>query len=181
MRGSLWSTGALCTLSLSGCSSKPLNTDICPRIDFFELGHQDALSGQAAESNRFPAATAPVDEVASKDSSCPISPTEHEAYRSGYNLGLKDFCTTSHAVEMGRAGLENKGQCNDINAAFNEGFNRGRKIFELIKENEEINLKVQEFSLKLTQDIQNKMEIEKTVASLKSQREINLKTIQSLE
>jgi hypothetical protein len=107
-------------LHLSGCAT--LSEDQCRGADWQAIGYRDGSNGYDAGR------------IENHGEACAeygISPDRQE-YEIGRFRGLEIFCTARRGVQVGRQGGGYSGVCPaDIEPAFLEGYDLGRRLYEL--------------------------------------------------
>jgi hypothetical protein len=104
---------------LAGCAT--LNEDQCNTTDWYTLGNADGASGKSVNT---------INAHAEACTEYGIIP-DREAWRSGWDLGIRQYCTPSNGVERGRSGRFNSNSCPvDLSGSFNEGYRLGKSVYD---------------------------------------------------
>lgn len=113
----------LSTVLAGGCAT--LNESECRNADWYGIGYEDGVKGNLASR------------IAKHRQACSkfnITP-DFNSYYSGYDQGIRQFCTESQGFYSGRSGYRYEGACPpDIEADFLEGYTIGREFYELGQE-----------------------------------------------
>ncbi len=105
-------------LLLSGCST--MSQSECIQADWQIIGQADASKGEHS---------AMLDEYRADCAKFSVIP-DRKAYFSGYEQGLKQFCTRASGFYFGKKGGSYSGICpKPLEAAFLEGYNPGHELF----------------------------------------------------
>jgi len=111
---------AILVIGLSGCAS--MNADECAANDWFAIGHEDGSRGYT--SDRF----GNYRKACSKHG---VSP-DFQAYQSGRDRGLVEFCQPGRGYHLGVNGGQYRGVCSvEMEASFLEAYRAGRKLHTL--------------------------------------------------
>lgn len=113
-------TSVLCFFFvLSGCAT--LSKTECKQANWQEIGFEDAAEGYAVTRIR---------EHRKACSKYNVSP-DLNRYRTGYHLGLKEFCRYPNGVKKGLAGYQYGGICPaDLEEDFLAGYHKGFAVYE---------------------------------------------------
>ena len=107
-------------IGLSGCAS--MNADECGANDWFAIGHEDGSRGYT--SDRF----GNYRKACAKHG---VSP-DFQAYQSGRDQGLEEFCQPGRGYNLGVNGGQYRGVCSvEMEASFLEAYRAGRKLHTL--------------------------------------------------
>ena len=105
---------------LSGCAS--MNADECVANDWFAIGHEDGSRGYT--SDRF----GNYRKACTKHGVTP----DFQAYQSGRDQGLVEFCQPGRGYNLGVNGGQYRGVCSvEMEAGFLEAYRAGRKLHTL--------------------------------------------------
>lgn len=101
---------AVSTLSLlSGCATtKTLTASDCASVDWQKMGLEDGKRGASSQAILRHAKTCPTQAQTS---------TNRELWEIGRQEGLKSYCTTNHAYDIGRMGYTLSAVCDSANLA----------------------------------------------------------------
>ena len=122
MRALAW---VIASSLLAGCAT--LDREDCLQADWYTIGLEDGARGYAVErlgDHR---------RACAKHSIVPNA----ERYMLGRNEGLKSFCTYERGFSEGRAGHAYAGACPQP-TSFVAGYNRGREMYDLYRERDEL-------------------------------------------
>jgi len=107
-------------IGLSGCAS--MNADECVANDWFAMGHEDGSRGYT--SDRF----GNYRRACTKHGVTP----DFQAYQSGRDQGLVEFCQPGRGYNLGVNGGQYRGVCSvEMEASFLEAYRAGRKLHTL--------------------------------------------------
>ena len=107
-------------IGLSGCAS--MNADECVANDWFAMGHEDGSRGYT--SDRF----GNYRRACTKHGVTP----DFQAYQSGRDQGLVEFCQPGRGYNLGVNGGQYRGVCSvEMEAGFLEAYRAGRKLHTL--------------------------------------------------
>jgi hypothetical protein len=110
----------LAVLALAGCSS--VSKDECLAIDWRTVGYEDGATGQGVER------------LSSRRQACArhgVVP-DLDAYRSGREEGLLEFCQPANGFRVGARGRGYGGACpQHLAPAFTEAYEAGRELWRL--------------------------------------------------
>ncbi|MEO0545142.1 MAG: DUF2799 domain-containing protein [Pseudomonadota bacterium] len=119
--------GLAATFALSSCAT--LNEEQCQVTDWRTLGQTDGGQGR------------PQSYVAEHQSACSrfgIS-VDAVAWTSGWQEGIKVYCTPSNGLTVGQAGRTNFNACPaDQSAGFNEAYNVGKSVYDARSERDRL-------------------------------------------
>ena len=104
-------------INLLSCST--LDKETCARKDWLGQGHQDALNDKTIQFERYHSQCAELGINISK-----------EKYVSGYEQGLKGYCTYQNGMKLGKTGDEPFSGCKHMSSNFYQGYEKGFKYFE---------------------------------------------------
>ena len=111
---------AILVMSLSGCAS--MNADQCVTSDWFAIGHEDGSRGYTS------------DRLGNYRKACAkhgVSPN-FEAYHSGRDQGLVEFCQPGRGFNYGVNGGRYRGVCSvEMEADFLEAYRSGQRLHTL--------------------------------------------------
>lgn len=134
------------------CSHSQEAPDWCGKIDWYEFGRQDGAKGS------------PMRGFGIYQKNCQIghpgSPHQ-KLYESGHNLGLVEYCTGDMGLEVGKSGRPYRYVCPEpLETIFLETYQRGIRIHELEKENNDLNTQIKTLSRQLhhSPDISNQLQ-----------------------
>ncbi|MEO1702473.1 MAG: DUF2799 domain-containing protein [Pseudomonadota bacterium] len=156
--------GLAVTFALSSCAT--LNEEQCQVTDWRTLGQTDGGQGR------------PQSYVAEHQSACSRFgiPVDSVAWTSGWQEGIKIYCTPNNGITVGQAGRTNFNACPaDQAAGFNEAYNVGKSVYDARAERDklqrELNTLITELSDTKPEDLAKKQtEIElKRSALIQSQ------------
>lgn len=129
------------SLLLSSCSSNPKQS--CNTVDWFEIGRQDGVLGKQNSSY----------ESSLKSCEGQLGGESLAQYKSGRNSGLVDYCSRSNAWELGRTGQGYSEVCPDsLRKPFLEFYHRGRKLYEMERQNSQLSEEINDISFRLKSD-----------------------------
>ena len=107
-------------LTLVSCAS--LNEDDCLSMDWATLGYEDGAAGHTGKR------------IGKHREACAkygVSPNL-EAYNSGRNDGLKEYCRPANAYTVGVSGAQYKGVCpSELADEFTHAYEDGRHLYSL--------------------------------------------------
>lgn len=107
-------------LGLGGCAG--MSADECAISDWRTIGFEDGAMGYTAER------------LGSHRKACAkhgVAP-DFEAYQTGRNEGLRQFCQPSRGFNLGAGGGRYNGVCpSDLEPDFVDAFNSGHKLYNL--------------------------------------------------
>lgn len=106
------------TLALSNCQT--LNEDQCSVTDWRILGGTDGAAGRAQ------------DYVARHQEACTKYgiPVDVPAWRSGWQEGIRRYCTPYNGLDVGRRGSSYANSCPaDLAVSFREAYDTGRQVW----------------------------------------------------
>lgn len=105
---------------LTGCAS--MSPEECSVSDWYAVGFTDGARGMPV--SRF-------DRYREACGAHGVAP-DFDAYRTGRNEGLQDFCQPEKGFNLGNSGRSNPGVCPaELKAAFAEAYTSGYRLFEL--------------------------------------------------
>jgi hypothetical protein len=111
---------ALAALALAGCAS--VGEDECLAMDWRTVGYEDGATGQGIER------------LTSRRQACAkhgVAP-DLDAYRSGREEGLLEFCQPANGFRVGARGRGYAGACPEYLApAFSDAYQAGRDLWRL--------------------------------------------------
>ena len=111
---------ALAASLLAGCAGMDRNQ--CLSANWYAVGLEDGARGQ------------PLERLGVHRRACAeygVAP-DAERYVAGRNEGLKSFCTYERGFSQGRGGYAYSGACPaNLAAAFQSGYQRGRELYDL--------------------------------------------------
>lgn len=122
MRASTLRTTALlaAALAITGCAT--MSKDECRTVDWRTVGYEDGANGYAA------------DRIAQHRKACAkhhVTP-DLDAYLSGRDEGLREYCQPANGFRVGSSGSAYNGQCpTDLNRAFVDAYDAGRQLHQL--------------------------------------------------
>jgi len=125
-------------LILASCAT--LEKDQCAVANWQELGFADGQQGRPAER------------VASYREDCAKFgiPIDGQSYRVGWEAGIRQYCTPENGFERGINGRFARNSCPaSISAQFQQPYNLGREIYELDRNIEAIQLKIDKLNADL--------------------------------
>lgn len=111
---------ALLIIGLTGCAS--MNADECVASDWSAIGYEDGSRGYTA------------DRFGSRRKACAKHgvTADFQAYQSGRDQGLEDFCQPGRAFSFGENGGRYNGVCAaDMESEFLEAYGAGHKLHTL--------------------------------------------------
>lgn len=122
----------------SGCAS--LSQNRCLEADWEQIGEDDGDIGRSADT------------IKNHQEACEphgITP-DTEAWRSGYEAGLEDYCSLRGGIETGRNGRTYTRVCDaEFEPEFLRGYNTGRQIFRAEAKVREINAQLKQYYYEL--------------------------------
>ena len=127
---------------LAGCST--LDKDECINADWYAIGLEDGARGRALER------------LGDHRRACAkhnVTPNT-DRYLAGRNEGLKTFCTYDRGFSEGRAGHRYAAGCPQP-ANFLAGYQRGRDLYELHRQLDEVNKDLARVKAALKEGIPN--------------------------
>ncbi len=105
---------------LAGCAG--MGREECEAVDWRTVGYEDGAAGRS------------IDQLTSRRQACAkhgVAP-DLDAYRSGREEGLVEFCQPANAFRMGVRGRDHVGGCpSELAAAFNGAYQDGRGLWRL--------------------------------------------------
>lgn len=111
--------GLIGVLAMSGCAT--LSREECLMSDWYELGARDGAAGYSPER------------LAEHRQACAeyrIRP-DREAYRAGWEEGIRDYCTPQRGFSEGRKGGSYTGVCpQPLERAFVRQYQIGRELYQ---------------------------------------------------
>lgn len=112
---------AFVALPLLVVSCATLNEDQCTATDWYTLGNTDGTSGKSS------AYIGRHVEACNKFGIVP----DQSAWRGGWEVGIRSYCTPSNGLNQGRDGRQNNNSCPvDLASAFNEGHRLGKSVYD---------------------------------------------------
>ena len=120
--GGKWAklTVVILVIGLSGCAS--MNADECVANDWFAIGHEDGSRGYT--SDRF----GNYRKACAKHG---VSP-DFQAYQSGRDQGLEEFCQPGRGYNLGVNGGQYRGVCSvEMEPSFLEAYRAGKRLHTL--------------------------------------------------
>lgn len=108
-------------LLATGCATGMSETD-CGRADWFAIGQQDGLVGEAR------------DRFGARAEQCAAYglPADYDRYFAGRDRGLDRYCTAEAGYEAGRSGQPYRGVCPpEREGAFLAEYNIGARLYQL--------------------------------------------------
>lgn len=118
-------------LSAVACTHQPAQPQqvTCAHIDWFEMGRSDGSYGLPF---------ARIQEHQARCNNTP-HPVDFDLYTNGRNVGLLEYCTAAIGAQVARDGRTYEGVCPDyLEKKFISGYEIGKRIVELEKENETV-------------------------------------------
>jgi hypothetical protein len=113
---------ALALLSLSGCATTTMSRSECESVDWRTVGYEDGVNGQ------------PGDRIALHRKACAkhgVTP-DLDAYRTGREQGLREFCNPENGFRVGEGGGRLPAYCPaDLHVAFEAAYRDGFHLYEL--------------------------------------------------
>jgi hypothetical protein len=114
-------TGAALTLlALGGCAT--MDRDECLTVDWRTVGYEDGVAGYSG------------DRISQHRKACAkygVS-TDLEAYQSGRQEGLREYCVPANGFRLGSQGGSYSGMCpSDLDPAFSDAFASGHQLHVL--------------------------------------------------
>lgn len=107
-------------IALQGCAS--MSSQECQVSDWYAVGYTDGAMGRSASQ---------YDDYRKDCAEHGVQP-DFDAYRSGRDEGLREYCQPESAFNLGSRGGSNPGYCpGEMRDAFAEAFQSGRNLFEL--------------------------------------------------
>lgn len=107
--------------ALFTASCAVMNEQECQAANWWDVGHEDATSGQTADISRYR-------EACAEYGVAPVS----DQYQLGYDDGLIDFCTLNKGYQFGRQGNSYQQTCPPhIEADFVQGYRQGRELYDV--------------------------------------------------
>lgn len=107
-------------LALTGCAGMSANE--CELADWQAVGYEDGVQGRSS------------DKFGSYRKNCAqheVAP-DFQAYQSGRDAGLREYCQPTRGFREGSRGAKYVGVCPaDLEGDFLDGFNNGRTLYEL--------------------------------------------------
>ena len=111
---------AIFVMGLSGCAS--MNADECASSDWFAIGHEDGSRGYTS------------DRLGNYRKACAkhgVSP-DFQAYQSGRDQGLIEFCQPGRGFNYGVNGGQYRGVCSaEMEVGFLEAYRAGQRLHTL--------------------------------------------------
>lgn len=111
---------AILVMGLSGCAS--MNADECASSDWFAIGHEDGSRGYTS------------DRLGNYRKACAkhgVSP-DFQAYQSGRDQGLIEFCQPGRGFNYGVNGGQYRGVCSaEMEVGFLEAYRAGQRLHTL--------------------------------------------------
>ncbi len=108
----------LVPLAFSGCAT--LNEDECNVVDWYDLGNRDGQSGRNSSY------------IANHVKACSkfgIAP-DQSAWKSGWSISIRKYCTPANGLAKGKAGRTNNNACPvDLSTRFNAAYAVGRDVY----------------------------------------------------
>ena len=106
--------------ALAGCSS--MNANECLATDWRTVGYEDGVSGYSGDR---------VGQYRKACSKHGVTP-DLNAYQSGRDQGLKEFCRPLNGFRVGAHGRGYNGVCpSGLDGAFTEAYESGRQLYQL--------------------------------------------------
>jgi hypothetical protein len=110
----------LAMLGLGGCAT--MNRSECQTVDWRTVGYEDGVSGQSS------------DRIARHRKACAkhgVTP-DLDAYQSGREQGLREYCTAENGFRLGERGAQLPGFCpDDRQIAFESAYRDGFQLYQL--------------------------------------------------
>ena len=139
--GKLGSAGVVISLLLASCAT--LEKDECAVANWYELGRADGEKGRnvtRASSYREDCAKFGI-------------PIDDNNYRAGWDLGIRQYCTPENGFDRGINGRFANNSCPaELAAQFEQPYALGREIYDLDKNVEVAQLKIDDLNDALDAD-----------------------------
>lgn len=120
-------------LALSNCQT--LNEEQCQVTDWTVLGSTDGAAGR------------PQTHLARHQEACTKFgiPVDTAAWQSGWNEGIRQYCTPYNGLEIGRRGTYYANSCpGDVAVQFREAYDVGRRVYSARNERDRIQRELDE-------------------------------------
>jgi len=119
-KGYIIAAAMLAVLGLGGCAT--MNRSECQTVDWRTVGYEDGVTGQAGAR------------IAQHRKACAkhgVTP-DLDAYQSGREQGLREYCTAENGFRLGERGAQLPGFCPDERqAAFESAYRDGFQLYQL--------------------------------------------------
>jgi Protein of unknown function (DUF2799) len=119
-KGYIIAAAMLAVLGLSGCAT--MNRSECQTVDWRTVGYEDGVTGQSGGR------------IAQHRKACAkhgVAP-DLDAYQSGREQGLREYCTADNGYRLGERGAQLPGFCpDDRQIAFESAYRDGFHLYQL--------------------------------------------------
>jgi hypothetical protein len=123
-------------LAAAGCTPIPKNATECARLDWADLGEQDAAAGRAPDTS-----------WTSHGKACEAmhARADRAAYLAGWRRMQLRYCTLDNAFQIGRGGRAYEGTCHDLDEpAFLHAMDLGHQLAPLDEQLERLDKEIRE-------------------------------------